>query len=338
MLHIVCAAARSFSPSLQVRALASLPKDVAKVNLNYQEPPPLGKRTGRYINQPDKGDAVDVHVACETDMHNGRLLSPPATCDTMGWTFLEWPTTVQDFRNESEVKDVYYQEIRALVKKATGARRVLVFDHTLRETGVTNLNAADASSAAAPVPRVHCDYTADGAPRRLMQLGRDGIYSHLRHRNMTEGEVAELAKGRFAFVNVWRPICEAPVERSPLAVCDCNSVPVSDHFLYELLFPDRTGENYSLRFDPSHRWYYYPRQTKDECLIFTVYDKRETGPRFVFHTAFEDPLTTPESPVRRSCEVRTVAFFGEDDVPDDVTVSNAAVVGDEVSGLGRDKP
>ena len=25
--------------------------------------------------------------------------------------------------------------------------------------------------AAAPVPRVHCDYTHDGAPRRLLQLG-----------------------------------------------------------------------------------------------------------------------------------------------------------------------
>merc|ERR1712232_961888 len=111
-------------------------------------------------------------------------------------------------------------------------------------------------------------------------------------------------------------------ERAPLAVCDCNSVPEADHFLYELMFPDRTGENYSLRFSSNHKWYYYPRQNKDECLVFTVYDKRESGPRFVFHTAFEDPLTTPESATRRSCEVRTIAFFGDQDVPDDPKASS----------------
>ena len=32
------------------------------VMLNYQEPPPPGKATGRYINQPDKGDVADEHV------------------------------------------------------------------------------------------------------------------------------------------------------------------------------------------------------------------------------------------------------------------------------------
>ena len=33
----------------------------AEVLLNYQEPPPAGFRTGRYINQPDKGDVKDEH-------------------------------------------------------------------------------------------------------------------------------------------------------------------------------------------------------------------------------------------------------------------------------------
>ena len=33
----------------------------------------------------------------------------------------------------------------------------------------------------------------------------------------------------------------------------------------------------------STKWYYYPKLTKDECLVFKVYDKKEDGPRFVFH-------------------------------------------------------
>lgn len=65
-----------------------------------------------------------------------------------------------------------------------------------------------------------------------------------------------------------------------------------------------TGENYSLSHSPNHRWCYYSKQTKDECLVFKVYDKKETGPRFVFHTAFDDPNSLPDAPPRKSIEVR----------------------------------
>lgn len=202
-----------------------------------------------------------------------------------------------------------------LVKAQSGADRVFVFDHTVRESGNTNLNAEKGGSAA-PVPRVHCDYTANGAPRRLLQLGREGIYSRVRGRVLTEEDVAELAAGRFAFINVWRSIdAEAPVLQKPLAVCDENSIDASEIFTYELRFPDRTGENYSLRHSPSHRWYYYPEMTGDECLVFKVYDKHEDGPRFVFHTAFDDPTTPTDAPPRKSIEIRTIAFFGKDKWP-----------------------
>jgi len=193
---------------------------------------------------------------------------------------------------------------------------VFIFDHTIRESGNTNLNAA-AGGTAAPVPRVHCDYTASGAPRRLIQLGQEGIFSRLKGRNLSEAETAALAAGRFAFINVWRSICDdGPVMQKPLAVCDENSVAGADRFLYELRFPDRTGENYSLRHSEKHMWYYYPRMAKDECLVFKVYDKKEDGPRFVFHTAFEDPLTPADALPRKSIEIRSIAFY---DVPQEVS-------------------
>merc|ERR1719478_1258699 len=101
--------------------------------------------------------------------------------------------------------------------------------------------------------------------------------------------------------------------RSPLAVCDARSVPESDRFTYELRFPDRVGENYSLSGSPRHEWYHYPRMTKDECLLFKTYDKKETVPRFCFHTAFEDPLTPKDAPHRESIEIRAIAFFDRGD-------------------------
>lgn len=280
------------------------------VMLNYQEPPPPGKSTGRYINQPDQGDVADVHVAAPVAMRDGRELVPPATLDSIGFALKAWPTQVVDFQDDDEIVGNYYEEMRTLVKEASGAERVFIFDHTVRESGKTNLNAA-AGGSAAPVPRVHCDYTASGAPRRLAQLGKEGIYSKVRNRMLTEAEAAELASGRFAFINIWRSIDDvAPcVMQKPLAVCDEMSVPEGDRFLYELRFPDRTGENYSLQHSPSHKWYYFTRQKKEECLVFKVYDKKADGPRFVFHTAFEDPMSPADAPPRKSIEVRAIAFF-----------------------------
>jgi len=255
---------------------------------------------------------VDEVVACDVTMHDGRAIN--ATLETHGFMLAEHPTCVSNFEDSNEVISSYYGEIMELVKRTSGASRVFVFDHTLRETGSTSLNADDSSAKAAPVPRVHCDYTATGAPKRLLQLGQDGIHSRIKDRTLTAAEVDSLAAGRFAFVNVWRSIDPVhPVLQNPLAVCDENTVPDDDRFLYELRFLDRTGENYSLQYSPAHKWYYYPNQTMDECLVFKVYDKKTDGPRFVFHTAFDDPRSQPDAPPRKSVEVRTICFFDDDD-------------------------
>ena len=279
------------------------------VELNYQKAPPPGKATGRYISRPDLGDVADEVSAGLVAMRDGRELSPPASLETMGFALKTTPTAVKDFSDDDEVVQTYYEEIIGVIKEASGAERVLIFDHTTRESGNTNLN-AEAGGSAAPVPRVHCDYTAEGAPRRLAQLGKEGIRFRLLGRELSEAEVDELAAGRFAFINVWRSICdEHPVMQKPLAVCDANSVPEEDKFKYELRFPDRTGENYSLQHSGAHEWYYYSRMQKDECLIFKVFDKTEGGPRFVFHTAFDDPHTPADPPPRKSIEVRAIIFY-----------------------------
>lgn len=286
------------------------------VDLNYGEEAPPGKRVGRYIQQADKGDCIDKDKKFKVTMHNARALAQPGLLDTTGFELQQWPTAVQDFQDNAEVEHVYYQEIRALVKKASGAHRVLIFDHTVRNSDNTNLNVSKGQDSAAPVLRVHCDYTAASAPRRLMSFAKSGVYSQIRKRTLTEEDFKDLASRRFAFINVWRSIVDEPVEKKPLAVCDTRSVPEKDQFLYELIFPDRVGENYSLKFNEAHKWHYYPRMTKEECLIFKVYDKKEDGPRFTFHTAFDDPLTTSKSPARQSIEVRTIAFFDDSEVDD----------------------
>ena len=42
-------------------------------------------------------------------------------------------SSVEDFYDEDEVRNVYYPEAERLIKAATGADRVFVFDHTVRK-------------------------------------------------------------------------------------------------------------------------------------------------------------------------------------------------------------
>lgn len=61
-----------------------------------------------------------------------------------------------------------------------------------------------------------------------------------------------------------------------------------------------------------HAWLYFPEMTSDEVLVFKQYDTREDRMerRGVFHTAVKTP-SRPDTPARRSCEVRVVCIFGE---------------------------
>jgi len=225
--------------------------------LNYQKIIP-GKGIGRYIDQEDKGDLADEHLPVDVTIKDARKLKPASSMDTRGFELHYAPTRVEDFNEDEEIQAIYYPEIEKLIKEATGASRVIVFDHTLRKSTNKNLNNLGKKGvSAAAVPRVHCDYTANGAPLRFKQLAAQESANGLK---LDPEEVEELSKKRFAFINVWRNCMDYPVSIKPLAVCDVNSVDEKDHLLYELRYPGRTGENYSLdgANKKDHDWYYYP--------------------------------------------------------------------------------
>jgi len=78
----------------------------------------------------------------------------------------------------------------------------------------------------------------------------------------------------------------------------------------DLKYRDRTGEVYSLAFNPNHRWFYFPQMQKNEALLLKCYDSMEDGrARFSAHSAFEDPTSPPDAKPRESIEARTLVFF-----------------------------
>ena len=78
----------------------------------------------------------------------------------------------------------------------------------------------------------------------------------------------------------------------------------------ERRYPNRVGETYRVRYNPEHRWFYFPRMRRDEALVFKVFDSAKDGrARFTAHSSFVDPTTPPGAPARQSIEARTLAFF-----------------------------
>jgi hypothetical protein len=62
-------------------------------------------------------------------------------------------------------------------------------------------------------------------------------------------------------------------------------------------------------YDAGHRWYYVPRMEPDEVLLLKCYDSQTDGrARFAPHTAFADPTTPPDAPLRESIELRALVF------------------------------
>ena len=225
------------------------------------------------------------------EVADGRKAGP-TTLDGHGFVLVEHQSAVKDFFDPEELKRVYYPEVSELIRRRSGARRVVVFDHTLRSGDESE---REARLVREPVLSAHNDYTEWSGPNRVKEI--------------MGTEADALLQKRFAIIQVWRAINQ-PIESNPLALADARSVAPEDLLIAERRYPHRVGQTYRLKYSPRHRWFYFPRMRRDEALVFKVYDSAKDGrARFTPHTSFDDPSTPPGAPPRQSIEARTLAFF-----------------------------
>ena len=225
-------------------------------------------------------------------LRNGRLVADQLALGDNGFKFVEHGTQVADFFDEAQLQTVYYPEVEQLIKAVSGASRVVIFDHTLRSGEEAE---REAKLIREPVLSAHNDYTEWSGPNRVREFLPD--------------EAEELLKRRFAIIQVWRAI-NRPIQSNPLALADAKSVALDDLLVAERRYPHRVGQTYRLKYNPDHRWFYFPEMRRDEALVFKVYDSAKDGrARFTPHTSFNDPQSPAGAPPRQSIEVRAFAFF-----------------------------
>lgn len=263
-----------------------------EAQLNYLAPGPARPRTYTYdppAGEPRTTVVAEPHTVAIRDI---RPIASSVSLDREGFTLLNYQSAVRDFVDEDEIRDIYYPESEQVLKEATGADRVFIFDHTVRRRIAGSDDRRDGPRQ--PVTRVHVDHTAKSGPQRVRDLLPDAA--------------EDLLRGRVQVINLWRPL-RGPLLDSPLAVADATTVPLDDLVPSDLIYPDRVGETYQVYYRPEHRWYYYPRMGADEALLLKCFDSETDGrARFVAHSAFVDPTTPQDAPPRESIELRTLVF------------------------------
>ena len=225
---------------------------------------------------------------------DARALADQPKLDQEGFELVESETSVADFFEPGIVEQIYYPEVTRLLIKATGAKEVHIFDHTMR---VEDEEKRKRFGTRLPVLAVHNDYTEKSGPQRVRDL-------------LDPAKAARFLSGRFAMVNVWRSLGETS-EKFPLAMADGRTVAPEDYIGVDIVYPDRTGEIYQNVHSAGQRWYYYSHMKKSEAVLLKCFDTATDGrTRYTAHTGFPNPHAPPATPPRESIEVRTLLAFG----------------------------
>lgn len=308
---------------MRVCARRPLSVQAAASRLTYPIRPPLGKQNGRLVDaamwskvktifpvnrweQPssvlhDEEEVRTLHVA------NARELKERPTLATAGFELVEQPGGSFDFETEQGRAD-YLEATAQLVRSMTGASFATVFHSMTRRSDRDNKDSRRGhdgleSRHHAAVLRVHADFTPENGPQRVADLEAGGLVP------------PGTGRKRWSIVNVWRSMSSRPIEERPLAMLDARTVDQASLWSYSLVHEQtaEVGTNNSVAYADSHRWYYYPKQTIDEALVFYTFDGTAAGaPRFVFHTAFDPPHDGPvPPPPRMSIEARCLAVFDD---------------------------
>ncbi|EJF59035.1 hypothetical protein DICSQDRAFT_65724 [Dichomitus squalens LYAD-421 SS1] len=276
-------------------AIASVlaPRDVP-TTLNFYKPldeEPPHRYAYAVEGKPQTNVGSEPHPAV---VHDVRGREAEFSLDKNGFQWVHWPSVAKDFVDDEVIKEKYYPEVERLLKEVAGAKRVFIFDHTIRRS--PNSEDQRDPKRRGPAELVHIDQTYEASIERVKY--------HL------PDEADRLLKSRVRIINVWRPIAN-PVAHKPLAVADWRTLDHANLVKTALHYPHRTGSTYSVRYDPGLEFYYLGGQTPDEVTLIKCFDSETDRARLTPHTAFADAGSPKDAPHRQSIEVRVLVFDTE---------------------------
>lgn len=284
-----------------------------QAQINYVAP-------GSFINRRFVAPGVEHNTgryeAHTVTVRDGRAIAGHFKMDVHGFELNRIPSTVGNFFDNAEVERVYPAEVEAAVKHLTGARDVSVMGWMVRTSGDLSKHKREVANyqhkggVQPPAGEAHVDTAPDRADR-VAQMNYERAFPGGR------------GYSRYIYASFWRCFSDGPQD-TPLAVCDARSVRPDEGTTNTLFIVDKIPDEATMlgpmpgedlvpgahifHYSPNHRWWYFSRMVRDECLYIKFHDSDRTRAWRTPHTAFRDP-SFPDAKPRSSIEVRTVAYF-----------------------------
>ncbi len=113
---------------LQETRIESLPFVTAE--LNYLAPTPGKPRTYAFDPPPGEPKSTALPEAHNVPIFDGRLIADSFSLDREGFALVKHPTSVKDYYDDNEVRNVYYPAVEALPEgDAEGRSRLHLRSH-----------------------------------------------------------------------------------------------------------------------------------------------------------------------------------------------------------------
>jgi hypothetical protein len=284
-----------------------------EADLHYLVPGSLINR--RYV-APGAEINTGQYAPQRVKIRNARPFENRLGFHSHGFVLARHVSQIGEFTDSALIDRLYGSEVIDVVRRVTGASRVLPMGWMLRSSG--DLPAPEKQphgythqgGTQPPASDVHVDMAPDRAPRFAKMLYDKHVPGGPGYR-------------RFIATSCWRAFSDPP-QGWPLAVCDGNSVDPAEGVKNTMVIVDALPKLESIprelpgednmpaasvfHFNPEHRWWYFPNMTRDEVLVLKFHDSDHSTAWRTPHTSFYDP-TYPNAGVRRSIEFRTVAYF-----------------------------
>lgn len=261
-------------------------------------------RINRFFWAPEGRLNTSITAPERVTIRNARAADHPFTLDRHGFTLARYPTALTDMRDHAAIDGLYAREVEAIAKDLTGADLVIAMGAEVRSSR------PDGATIQPPAARAHIDYDEATANRIAQRRYR---------RAVPEGP----PPARFILLSIWR--CFSPPPQDwPLALCDFEScehdrevrvvkinverLPQGDTRFAPIEGEDAMGASGLFRYNPAHRWYYYPDMTRDEIIAIKFHDSDHGRAWRAPHSAFHDESRPAANP-RESIEFRVAAYF-----------------------------
>jgi hypothetical protein len=118
-------------------ATADLANHLIPITLNYYSSTLDGQPPYNFTYSPPDGlpQSNIITEAIDTVIHDIRGKEDTFSLDETGFQFVRHVSQEKEFVDEEAIQTRYYNEVVALLKKHTGAKKILIFNHTIRQVG-----------------------------------------------------------------------------------------------------------------------------------------------------------------------------------------------------------